>query len=85
MQTLEGKPQIDYPTQWEYRLIGSQREALLALIEEVIEHPSVIKDGQQSSGGKFVSVIVQTLVQDEAERDRIFMRFKQSSVVNLVL
>lgn len=85
MQTIEGKPKIDYPIMWEYRVIGTDKEKLKAIIHQIIKQDYQLQDGQSSSGGKFISVVVQTQVQDEAQRDQIFRELKENAEVKMVL
>lgn len=85
MQTLEGKPTIQYPILWEYRVIGRNKAELKARIAQVIQKDFTLKDGQSSSGGKFVSVVVSMQVQDQEERDSIFKALQESVEVMMVL
>lgn len=85
MQTLEGKPIIEYPTLWEYRVIGRNKAELEARIAQVIKQDFTFKEGQSSSGGKFVSVIVSVQVKDQKERDSIFRALQESNEVMMVL
>lgn len=85
MQTIEGKPEIIYPTQWEYRIIGRNKQKIKELIPQIVQQDYEITDGKTSSGGKFVSVVVRTQVQSEEQRDAIFVRFKQNPEVDMVL
>lgn len=85
MQTLSGRPIIEYPTLWEYRVIGRSKAELEARIVEVIKQDFVLKQGHSSSSGKFVSVILSVNVESEEQRDRIFRELQQSAEVMMVL
>lgn len=85
MQTLEGKPKIDYPTMWEYRVIGRDREKIKEVIGENFVKNYELIEGQSSSGGKFISLIVRVLVESQEQRDHFFMLLKQSPEINMVL
>lgn len=85
MQTLEGKPKIDYPTMWEYRVIGRDREKIKKVIGEIFVKNYELIEGQSSSGGKFISLIVRVLVESQEQRDHFFMLLKQSPEINMVL
>lgn len=71
---FDGKrAEIDYPVHWEYRLIGADETRLRAVVDEVIgsiEHR--IAGARPSSGGKWISLAVEVLVVDEAQRDEFF-------------
>lgn len=85
MQVLEGKPQIIYPTQWEYRVIGRDKEAIKAVIAKIIKKEYELKDGHHSSHGKFISVVVSVEVESEQERDSVFVALRNDEAVNMVL
>lgn len=85
MQTLEGKPKIDYPTMWEYRVIGRDEKKLNEVIAEIFGQNCELLEGKSSSGGKFVSLIVRAMVENQEQRDRFFALLKQNPEVNMVL
>lgn len=85
MQALEGRAIIEYPTLWEYRVIGRDKISLEARISQVIKKDFMLKDGQSSSGGKFVSMIVSVKVENQEERDSIFKALQESVEVMMVL
>ena len=71
---FEGRhAEIDYPARWEYRLIGADEKRLRAVVDEVVgsvEHR--IAGARPSSGGKWISLAVEVLVVDEAQRVAFF-------------
>ncbi|MEA3456466.1 MAG: DUF493 domain-containing protein [Campylobacterota bacterium] len=80
------KPQIDYPTQWGFKLIGKDKDALQECIEEVVgdrEHLS--SSGNVSKNGKFHSYNTSCVVESEEERDRIFKSFQDHDDVKMVI
>lgn len=80
----DDKPRIDYPCVWEYRVIGTDTEALQLAIREVIgaaEHS--LKPGNRN--GKFLSLSLEIEVRDEAERNRIHREIGAQAVVRMVL
>lgn len=85
MQEISGKPQIDYPTSWEYRIIGKDKEILKEVVKEIFPKEYTLKDGQASSGGKFVSLVASTEVASEQERNEIFAKLKNHPQVTMVL
>lgn len=85
MQILEGKAQIEYPTSWEYRIIGRDRAKLEARINQVIKKDFTLKEGKSSSGGKFISVVVNVNVTSQEERDCIFQALQESAEIDMVL
>ena len=85
MQEINVKPQIDYPTQWEYRIIGKDKKELEEIVKEIFPQGYELKDGQASSGGKFVSIVVSAEVASEQERNELFAKLKNHPQVSLVL
>ena len=85
MQEINGKPQIDYPTKWEYRIIGKDKKELEEIVKEIFPQGYELKDGQASSGGKVVSIVVSAEVASEQERNELFAKLKNHPQVSMVL
>lgn len=85
MHEIEGKPQIDYPTQWEYRIIGKDKKELEEIVKETFPKSYTLKDGNTSQGGKFVSIVVSTEVASEEERNELFAKLKSHPQISMVL
>jgi putative lipoic acid-binding regulatory protein len=84
-QTPE-KPKIAYPTQWGFKLIGRDKEALLACIKEAMgdkEHLCSI--GNVSRTGKFHTYNASCSVETQEERDRIFKYCQEHDAVHMVI
>ncbi|MCL2789069.1 MAG: DUF493 domain-containing protein [Desulfobulbus sp.] len=80
------KPEIHYPCRWQFRLIGEERAAMVAAVGTVVDISACeIADGNVSSGGRYLSVTVETTVADEAERLRLYQQFAADPAVRAVL
>ena len=80
------KPQIDYPTQWGFKLIGKDKEALQACIKEVMgDKEYLCSTGNVSKNGKFHSYNASCSVESQEERDRIFKSFQDHDNVKMVI
>jgi putative lipoic acid-binding regulatory protein len=80
------KPKIEYPTQWGFKLIGRDKEALLKCIKEVMgEKEHLCSGGNASKTGKFHSYNASCIVQSEEERDRIFKYCHEHPCVEMVI
>lgn len=80
------KPNIDYPCQWQYRLIGEDRAAIMAAIHAVVDvNLCVISAGNASSGGRYLSVNLEIRVNNEAERLRLYQLFADHPAIRVVL
>lgn len=80
------KPDIEYPCQWGYKIIGKDKMGLEQAIIEVMERRAyTFKDGNRSSKGKFVSMSTRCKVASEQERDALFKAFSEHPSVKMVI
>lgn len=93
MKILDGetpeRPDITYPTNWGFKLIGRDKEALLKCIKEIMKEVGDKKHlcslGNASRTGKFHSYNASCTVDTEEERNRIFKYFEDHDDVNMVI
>jgi putative lipoic acid-binding regulatory protein len=80
------KPTIEYPTQWGFKLIGRDKEALLTCIKEAMgEKEHLCSLGNTSRTGKFTTYNASCTVDTEEERNRIFKYFQDHDDVEMVI
>lgn len=80
------KPEINYPTNWGFKLIGRDKEALLSCIKEAMgEKKHLCSLGNASKTGKFHSYNASCTVDTEEERNRIFKYFEEHADVDMVM
>ncbi len=80
------KPQIDYPTQWGFKIIGRDKEALLKAIKEVMgEREHLCHLGNSSKTGKFHTYNASCTVEHQEERDALFKAFADHDDVEMVI
>ena len=80
------KPKIEYPTNWGFKIIGRDKEALLACIKEVMgDKKHLCSVGNVSKTGKFHSYNASCKVENQEERDRLFKCFQDHDDVNMVI
>ena len=80
------KPEILYPCIWSYQVIGVDEERLRDAVREVIgEAPYTLRPGHVSKGGKYRSLGLDTRVEDEPERLRIFDLLSKHPAIRFVL
>ncbi len=80
------KPQIEYPTQWGYKIIGRDKEKLKACIKEVMgDKEHLCSLGNTSRTGKFTTYNASCTVENEEERDRLFKCFQDHDDVEMVI
>ena len=80
------RPEINYPTNWGFKLIGRDKDALLVCIKEAMgEKEHFCSPGNASKTGKFHSYNTSCSVESEEERNRIFKYFEDHKDVNMVI
>lgn len=80
------RPQIDYPTEWEYKLIGENVDKLLKVVEEVLPGLEYeVKFSNVSRNEKYYSLNVMVVVTSEVLRDIIFQKFSAHPEVKFVI
>jgi putative lipoic acid-binding regulatory protein len=87
MHNISGcTPDIHYPCQWHYRLIGEDRAAIMEAIRASVDISTcVITEGNVSSGGRYLSINLEVTVGDEAERLRLYQGFAGHPAIRVVL
>jgi uncharacterized protein len=81
-----GKPDIQYPCQWHFRLIGESREAILDAIQGSVDMAACkISEGNVSSRGRYLSLNLELTINDEAERLRLYQVFSKHPAIRAVL
>ena len=80
------KPEIEYPTQWGFKIIGRDKDALLACIKEIMgDKEHLCSLGNTSKTGKFTTYNASCVVDSKEERDRIFKYFQEHKEVQMVI
>ena len=91
---LEGKPEIEYPCPWTYKVIGKDeddvRRAVKVMLAVCLDQSSgdrawELSLSRTSGQGKYVSLNLRLLVPDEATRLRVYEQLQDSDAVRLVL
>lgn len=87
MGDIEGeKLDLQYPCQWEYRIIGADLEAVMAAITKIMAGRSYCcEPGHTSEGGRWCTVVVSLEVADEAERVGLYEALRDNAAVKMVL
>ncbi len=83
------KPEINYPTNWGFKLIGRDKEALLSCIKEIMKEVGdkehLCSLGNTSKTGKFTTYNASCSVESEEERNKIFKYFETHDDVDMVI
>ena len=88
-ETCKTRPDIDYPTQWGFKLIGRDKEKLLSCIKEIMKEVGdkehLCSLGNSSKTGKFHTYNASCTVDTEEERNKIFKYFSDHDDVEMVI
>jgi len=80
------KPDIDYPCQWGYKVIGTDEAVLRSAITEVVQNIShSITPSNRSASGKYICLNVEILVLTEGQRLSIYEGLRRHPAVKIVL
>ncbi|MEO8232001.1 MAG: DUF493 domain-containing protein [Ignavibacteriota bacterium] len=86
LDSNSNKPNIKYPCDWDYKVIGTDVDEMLQVIEQVAEGMDYkIASSNVSSKGNYFSISLKVNVTSEAIRDIIFAKLKASEFVKMVL
>jgi putative lipoic acid-binding regulatory protein len=80
------KLELDYPCNWEYKLIVLEHINIKTTVVEIIsnrEHK--VKESKVSSKGKYKSYTLEMLVHNEDDRKEIFKMLGDHSNIKMVL
>ena len=79
------KASIDYPCEWVYKVIGSDKESVYGATASIMQDGAYqISDSNTSKTGKYLSFNVTTMVGDEAYRNKIYQAFKEHNDIRFV-
>ena len=79
-------PEINYPAPWDYRIVGTSEDDIRAHVLELlagVEHELVL--GRHSSGGRYVSLHLSLVVQDEVPRLAIYEHLVRHETIRFVV
>ena len=80
------KPNIEYPCEWGYKIIGTDNNKLEAVIFEVMGSRSYKNKGRNSSSKeKFHALSTACQVESQEDRDTLFKAFQDHKDVKMVI
>ncbi|MEW6595089.1 MAG: DUF493 domain-containing protein [Thermodesulfobacteriota bacterium] len=85
-EATNGRLVLEYPCAWVYKVIGADGEELRAAIREILsgrEH--LVTPSRTSRSGRYLSLDIEVVVQDEAERNAWYVALKGHPAVVMVL
>ncbi len=87
MNHLDGKkPQINYPCDWGYKVIGLDEGAVRGAVQDCLPDDGFsLVVSRASAGGKYVSLNLTLTVNNEEHRDTIFAALTGHPDVKMVI
>ncbi|MDP6038409.1 MAG: DUF493 domain-containing protein [Candidatus Latescibacteria bacterium] len=86
MQELEGRPEIDYPCPWTFKVIGREEEQMRDAIAEIVgDHAYSLTFSNQSAQGNYCSLNLDMVVLDEPHRLNTFDALVHHNSIQIVL
>ena len=80
------KLELTYPCSWTYKLIGHEKEAIQKAIHDVIvERSHNLNHSNASKTGKYVSMNLELVIQNDDERNFIYEALKAHQNIKMVL
>lgn len=82
----EHQLELDYPCNWEYKIVIRHEQTIQEIIKEVLEQREHnIKPSKKSTGGKFKSYTLDMLVHNEDDRKEIYKMLGDHEHIKMVL
>lgn len=79
------KPEINYPCQWQYRIIGESATVIKELAAKHVHEEYTLTDSHVSSGGRYISMALELTVQDDERRLELYRLLAADPTVKVVL
>ena len=86
LNNSKDKVEVEYPCSWSYKVIGIDEEDLKNAVAVVLgEQKYLLTHSRSSSGGKYKSMCLETVVESETRRNAIFNALQSHAAVRMVL
>ncbi|MCK9615052.1 MAG: DUF493 domain-containing protein [Candidatus Omnitrophica bacterium] len=80
------QPKIDYPCEWEYRIIGLDEEELRKIASEIFRTKQyTLSFSNISKKGKYISLSLKTIVATEKERNDIYTFLRKAPAIKSIV
>jgi putative lipoic acid-binding regulatory protein len=86
MKHIDQKLEISYPCVWLYKIIGTEKDALISAVKEIFaDSEHTLTFSKSSSKGKYISFNLEVTVHSEEARNFFFTVLRQHSSIKMVL
>lgn len=80
------RPRINYPCEWEYRIIGTDEAAIRQAVSEIIaDKKYTLNFSNISKAGKYISLALKIIVENEEIRNSIYTALRQNPAIKSLL
>ncbi len=80
------RPEIEYPCVWQYKVIGTDRQAVREAIAACLgDAPYSVSDSRVSRGGRYVSLNLEVTVYSDFNRLRLYEVLGDHPAVKVIL
>jgi putative lipoic acid-binding regulatory protein len=80
------RPEIQYPTNWQYKVIGTDLDEMISAIEETARNLKYeITPSNISENSKYYSVNFSVVVTSEVEKDLIYKKLTTYEHIKIVM
>ena len=80
------KPDIIYPANWSYKVIGLTRNSVESAVLSLLEgRKHTLSNSNKSSGGKYISLNLSLIVRTEEERVSLFKNLANHPDIKMVI
>ncbi len=83
---MDRRPQIDYPCDWSFRLIGESEHQIRALVVRILgdlEH--TLERSRASSAGRYTSLKLSFVARDDSHRTSLHAALSAHQAIRFVL
>jgi putative lipoic acid-binding regulatory protein len=86
MDLQNRKPEINYPTKWEYKIIGSDVDEMIKAVDNIVkEFDFELVPSNISKKANYFSIKVIVFVPTEEFRDKIFKELTEHPAIKFVI
>jgi len=86
MNLEDKRPEISYPTKWEYKIIGPNVEEMVTAVENIVADLEYdLTPSNISKKATYFSLNLLVLVPSEIVRDKIFQELKNHPAIKFVI
>jgi len=86
MRMLEGRPDIDYPCPWRFKVIGRDEAKMRGAIDEIVgNHEYTITVSNHSAQGTYCSLNLEMTVINEPHRIYVYTALMEHDSTKIVL